>query len=97
MTTPIRITHVSLQPGKSLDLRGGHGTTLTAMDGNVWITLAGDRRDIILQPGQSFVIDRDGLTVASALGGSATVTVVPVQASQFDVIVSPYDRARKVA
>jgi hypothetical protein len=51
----------------------------------VWVTQANDNRDIILARGQSFIIDRDGLTVVFALR-DADILVGPaghVTASDF--------------
>ena len=45
----------------------GKGLQITALSGVVWVTQADDNRDIILARGQSFIIDRDGLTVVFAL------------------------------
>ena len=32
----------------------------------MWLTMEGDRRDVVLNPGASFVVDRDGLTLLAA-------------------------------
>jgi hypothetical protein len=51
-------------------LRGGR---IECLAGIVWLTLDGDRRDIILQPGESFVVDVDALVLACALDGAPAV------------------------
>jgi hypothetical protein len=63
----------------------GKGLQITALSGVVWVTQANDNRDIILARGQSFIIDRDGLTVVFALR-DADILVGPaghVTASDF--------------
>ncbi len=49
------------------------GTQLTVTKGVVWVTQANDNRDMILSRGESFIIDRDGLTVAYALKDAALI------------------------
>ncbi len=86
MTHPITIARVSLHPSKSLDIRNGHGTNVRVVEGVVWITQAGDPQDVVLAAGQSFVVDRDGLTLVSALGAPAVITIIPEQAVRFDTV-----------
>ena len=52
-------------------LDGAKGQQITSLAGVVWVTQANDNRDIILSKGQSFIIDRKGLTVVFALKDSA--------------------------
>src|SRR5437763_672020 len=42
------------------------GAVAQVKSGRVWITLEHDRRDIFLEPGETWVIDRDGLTLVQA-------------------------------
>jgi hypothetical protein len=44
----------------------GRGLSVTALKGSVWITQDRDQRDIILSPGQSFVLDRNGVALVFA-------------------------------
>jgi hypothetical protein len=57
-------------------IEDGKGLELTAVSGTVWITQAGDMRDVILARGQSFVLDRNGRAVLYALK-DATIVVAP--------------------
>jgi hypothetical protein len=52
----------------------GKGLRVTCLEGVVWITQERDRRDLILLPGQSFVLDRPGVAVVFALR-DATISV----------------------
>lgn len=53
-------------PRHGLALRDARGHTVTCLCGSIWLTMEGDRRDIVLAPGASFVVDRDGLTLLAA-------------------------------
>ena len=64
------LTHrIDLQLGgdELLPLTDIRGRRLCCVDGSVWITLDHDPRDIVLSPGDSFVVDRDGVTLLHAL------------------------------
>jgi hypothetical protein len=47
-------------------LDGARGTTLRVTSGGLWITLENDKRDIVLTAGDSYTIDRGGLTLVEA-------------------------------
>jgi Protein of unknown function (DUF2917) len=67
-------------------VEGAKGQQITCLDGVVWITQANDTRDIILSRGQSFIVDRKGLTVVFALK-EAAIAVGPaghITAAEFD-------------
>jgi len=51
---------------QTVELLDAAGTTATLDRGCVWITMAGDRRDIVLGSGQSFTVDRNGKTLLHA-------------------------------
>ena len=70
-------TPVLLAEREVLDIRGGKGIEVRCLGGNVWITQAGDRGDIVLQGGESFVLDRNGLALVTALLDPATVVLQP--------------------
>ena len=57
-----------------MSLRGGKGVRVACLTGALWITQEQAREDVILEPGQSLVVDHPGLTVIMALG-SATLRV----------------------
>jgi hypothetical protein len=70
-------TPVHLDPREVLELQDGKGLEVRCLGGNVWITQAGDHEDIVLHGGESFVLDRQGLALVTALLGSAMVVVQP--------------------
>lgn len=51
----------------NIQLRDAAGWTVRALGGTVWITQDEDVRDVVLEAGESFVIDRDGVTLLYAL------------------------------
>src|SRR6185295_7774660 len=55
-----------LSPGQMVQLDGARGTTLQVTRGTLWVTLERDLRDIVIDAGTSFTIDRGGLTLVEA-------------------------------
>lgn len=55
-----------LAPREILRLDGARGTTVRVTRGTLWLTLENDPRDIVLSKGESFTIDRGGLTLIEA-------------------------------
>ena len=64
-----------LAPGELVQLDGARGTTLRVTRGTLWITLEDDVRDVVLSAGDTFTIDRGGLTLVEAQN-TATVCVL---------------------
>jgi hypothetical protein len=50
-----------------LRIQDGAGQGVAVVDGMVWITQDGDPRDVFVAGGQSFRLDRPGLTIVQAL------------------------------
>ena len=76
MATPLDMP-VHLRERESLRLENGIGLEVRSLLGNLWITEEGEREDRILSRGQSFVLDRAGLSLVTALGGPALLIVQP--------------------
>ena len=53
-----------------IGLDGARGTTLAVTRGCLWLTFQNDTRDVVLTAGDTFVIDRGGLTLVQAHGKS---------------------------
>ena len=60
---------------RGLRLRDARGAKLRAVQGTLWITIDNDLRDIVLDPGESFVVDSNQPLVVMPLGECATVDV----------------------
>ncbi len=65
-----------IDAGHAVRIDDGEGTEICSLQGIIWITQAGDQRDIILHAGESFRLDRDGLALLVALEGPATARIV---------------------
>ena len=64
-----------LAAGELVQLDGARGTTLRVTRGTLWVTLENDLRDVVLSAGDSFTVDRGGLTIVEAQGAT-TVCVL---------------------
>jgi hypothetical protein len=60
---------------RALRLRRARGTQVRAIDGTVWITIDDDPRDIVLDAGESFVVDSGRDLVVLPIGERATIDV----------------------
>jgi hypothetical protein len=80
MSAPLD-TPIYLKEHQSLRLADGAGLEVRCLLGNLWITEEGDGEDRIIANGASFVLDRPGLSLATALSGPALVVVQPGRVS----------------
>lgn len=78
MVTDQTFVPTLIQPGNSMRILDGIGTEVCAVAGTVWITQEGDQRDVILQPGDRFTLDRAGLALLVALEEAAAVRLLKV-------------------
>lgn len=58
---------IHLKKHQHLHMHAACGWTVHAKSGTVWITQDGDLRDIVLEAGESFVLDRDREALLSSL------------------------------
>jgi predicted ABC-type sugar transport system permease subunit len=61
---------LDLAPNQMLAISGGVGMTVSCIRGSIWITQNNDRRDVVLAAGETFVVDRDGVALLSAMAPS---------------------------
>lgn len=73
---PIRYA-VALDRGSLLRVIDGTGLLVHATAGMLWITEEGNRHDILVEAGESFRLERDGLTLVHALEPSGVVMSAP--------------------
>ena len=66
---------VHLQPRELLDINDGLGIAVVCLEGTAWITQSDDARDIVINAGQAFVLDKQGLALVAAPLGRATVAI----------------------
>jgi hypothetical protein len=70
-------TPIYLKERESLRIADGAGFEVKCLRGNLWITQHGDLEDRIIGRGESFVLDRPGLSLVTALGDPALLVVRP--------------------
>ena len=58
---------LALEPGQVVTLDDARGTRIAARYGAVWVTEEGSVQDHIVEPGQTFVVEREGRTVVQAM------------------------------
>jgi hypothetical protein len=58
---------INLRRGRLIRIDDGEGFRIRCYTGSLWITQECDGRDIILQSGDVFILDRPGLTLVHAL------------------------------
>ena len=75
MTRHFVDSSIRLNTGELLDINDGEGFAVECLEGAVWITQSNDPRDMVLNPGESFVLDKPGLALICAATGPATVAV----------------------
>ena len=73
MTLELKKGAVRLGPNQTLKVVDGAGSTVSALEGSVWITEENQPNDIVLTAGGSYRLRRRGITLVNSLGGSAAV------------------------
>jgi hypothetical protein len=61
---------IHLRKGEIHRLGQGLGRRIEALRGSLWITIDNDRRDIVVEPGAGFSVDRCGSALISAMADS---------------------------
>jgi hypothetical protein len=60
-----------------LNIHNGAGLLVRSVQGVLWITQQDDSDDIVIEDGESFVLDRPGLALVSAIEGPADIVITP--------------------
>ena len=68
---------VYLRARQSLRVEDGARREVKCLQGELWITQEGDQQDRLIRAGESLVLDRDGLSLVTALGEPALLIVHP--------------------
>ena len=74
MTLELKKGAVRLGPNQTLKVVDGAGSTVSALEGSVWITEENQPKDIVLQPGACYRLRRRGIAIVNSLGGTAAVS-----------------------
>ena len=67
MNTDLKLPAITLRHGEAHRIESGKGLLVQCLTGTVWLTQDKDPRDIVLEPGEEATIERDGLSLVSAL------------------------------
>ena len=62
-----------LGKGQHVRLRGAFQTRLTCVSGRAWITCEGDADDVVISPGDSFVVPPEKTVLIGPSGGPVTL------------------------
>lgn len=66
---------LSLEHNQLARLTDACGTRVDCVDGHAWLTIDGDRRDIVLARGESFVVDSAAPVIVHAIQGATAVAL----------------------
>lgn len=91
------LSSIGVTRGGVARIENGRGTVLRVETGSVWVTQEDSRKDVLLQAGESFCIERDGLTLLSTCGGvpfalvaiEPSISVTPTLAERFRTFWAP--------
>lgn len=70
------MARLTLDTRRAVRLKRARGATLRGRCGTIWITIDGDPRDIVLEPGERFVVDSLHPVLLLPLSGTAIVDVL---------------------
>lgn len=74
-TNDLHPASISLRKGGLHRLPNGLGRRIESLSGSLWVTIDNDLRDILVNPGEGFSVDREGATLISALDDSRFVVL----------------------
>jgi hypothetical protein len=83
---------ITLQHRELLRIRDGRDLVIAVNQGEVWITQEGDRRDIELETGARYRLERDGISLVHALRRSELTLLLPLpdrSAPRVDLVCRP--------
>ena len=73
---------VALRARQELSLRDAAAWVVECRSGALWITQEADARDVMVEAGERFELDRNGLTLVSALDVAVAAVHAPAGASR---------------
>ncbi|MEO8806373.1 MAG: DUF2917 domain-containing protein [Burkholderiaceae bacterium] len=76
-TNDLTLASTPLRKGEILHLRQALGQRIEALGGRLWITMDGDLRDIVIDAGEGFTVDRSSDVLLSAISDAQFVVLLP--------------------
>lgn len=73
MNTDLKLPAITLHHGQAHRIESGKGLLVQCLAGTLWLTQDNDPRDIVLEPGEEATIERDGLSLVTALSDAQFV------------------------
>ena len=77
----LNLASTSLRKGEALHLQHALGQRIEALDGRVWITMDGDLRDVVIDAGEGFTVDRSSDVLLSAMSDAQFVLLTATAAT----------------
>ena len=77
----LTLASTALRKGEVLHLRHALGQRIEALGGRLWLTMDGDLRDIVLDAGEGFTVDRNTDVLLSAISDAQLVVLAPTAAA----------------
>ena len=79
MNTDLKLPAISLRHGGAHRIDAGKGLVVQCLTGTLWLTQDNDPRDIVLEAGDGATIERDGLSIVSALSDAQFLLLYGLQ------------------
>jgi Protein of unknown function (DUF2917) len=76
-TKDLTLASTALRKGEILRLQHALGQRIEALVGRLWITMDGDLRDIVIDAGEGFTVDRGTDVLLSAMSDARFVVLLP--------------------
>lgn len=73
MNSDLNLCATTLKRGQLQRIEDGQGRLVQCLSGTLWLTQHDDQRDIVLEAGDEALIERDGLSILSALSDARFV------------------------
>lgn len=80
-TNDLTLASTPLRKGEILHLHHALGQRIEALGGRLWITMDGDLRDIVIDAGEGFTVDRSTDVLLSAMSDAQLVVLLPTAAA----------------
>lgn len=79
MNTDLKLPAIALRHGQTHRIDAGRGLRVLCLTGTLWLTQDHDLRDIVLEAGDGATIERDGLSILTALDDAQFVLLYGMQ------------------